>query len=89
MMQSRTREVIVIGGGLAGLSAGIYLGRSRRDTVLIHSGRSMAKWENDVQNYLGFPEGIAGETILERGRQQVARFGVEIVQDEIQSLTKD
>ena len=89
MRQSQIRDVIIIGGGLAGLSAGIYLGRSRRDTVLIHSDRSMAKWENDVQNYLGFPEGIAGETLLERGRQQVARYGVEIVQDEIQSLTKD
>ena len=43
------REVI-IGGGLAGLSAALYLGRSRRDTLLIHSGRSMAKWEANVQN---------------------------------------
>jgi thioredoxin reductase len=32
------REVIIIGGGLAGLSAALYLGRSRRDTLLIHSG---------------------------------------------------
>ena len=39
------REVIIIGGGLARLSAALYLGRSRRDTLLIHSGRSMAKWE--------------------------------------------
>ncbi len=88
MVLSDIRDVIVIGGGLAGLSAGIYLGRSRRDAVLIHSDRSMAKWEDDVQNYLGFPEGIAGQAILDRGRQQVERFGVEIVQDEIQSLTK-
>ena len=60
----RVREVIIIGGGLAGLSAAIYLGRSRRDTLLIHSGRSMAKWEDHVENYLGFPEGIAGTALL-------------------------
>jgi len=54
------REVTIIGGGLAGLSAALYLGQSRRDTLLIHSGRSMAKWEADVQNYLGFPDGIDG-----------------------------
>ena len=52
-------DVVIIGGGLAGLSAAIYLGRSQRDTLLIHSGHSMAKWEQDVQNYLGFPEWIS------------------------------
>lgn len=85
--ETRVREVIIIGGGLAGLSAAIYLGRSRRDTLLIHSDRSMAKWEDDVQNYLGFPEGIAGNAILDRGRRQVERFGVEMVEDEVRSLT--
>jgi len=63
-MVDSQRRVIVIGGGLAGLSAAIYLGRSRRDTLLIHSDRSMAKWEDDVQNYLGFPDGIAGQALV-------------------------
>jgi thioredoxin reductase (NADPH) len=85
---ARVRDVIIIGGGLAGLSAAIYLGRSRRDTLLIHSGRSMAKWEDDVQNYLGFPEGIAGSAILERGRRQVERFGVDMVEDEVYALSR-
>jgi thioredoxin reductase (NADPH) len=87
-MIEQHREVIIIGGGLAGLSAAIYLGRSRRDTLLIHSDRSMAKWEHDVQNYLGFPDGISGGAILERGRQQVEQYGVEIKQDEIGSVAK-
>ena len=80
------RDVIIVGGGLAGLSAAIYLGRSRRDTLLIHSGRSMAKWELDVQNYLGFPEGIDGNELLTRGTNQVSRYGVEIAEDDIRSL---
>ena len=70
----RTHEVIILGGGLAGLSAAIYLGRSRRETLLIHTNRSMAKWEADVQNYLGFPDGIAGEDLLARGMEQIVRF---------------
>ena len=84
-----TREVIVIGGGLAGLSAAIYLGRSRRHTLLIHSGRSMAKWEGDVHNYLGFPDGIDGNELLARGMTHLSHFQVEVVEDEIQSLSKE
>ncbi|MEO8341426.1 MAG: NAD(P)/FAD-dependent oxidoreductase [Nitrospirota bacterium] len=81
-------DVIIIGGGLAGLSAALYLGRSKRQTLLIHSGRSMAKWETDVQNYLGFPDGIEGRELLNRGHAQVARFHVEVLEDEIRTLNK-
>lgn len=87
--QIRTHEVIIIGGGLAGLSAAIYLGRSQRETLLIHTNRSMAKWEADVQNYLGFPEGIDGEDLLARGMEQVVRFEVAVIEDDIRSLTLD
>ncbi|MGD9725892.1 MAG: NAD(P)/FAD-dependent oxidoreductase [Nitrospiraceae bacterium] len=86
-MAIKLREVVIIGGGLAGLSAAVYLGRSRRDTLLIHSGRSMAKWEAEVQNYLGFPEGIDGNELLARGLAQVRRYGVELLDDDIQSLS--
>lgn len=79
----RVRDVIVVGGGLAGLSAAIYLGRAMRDTLLIDSGHSMAIWEPDVQNYLGFPEGVSGETLLARGCRQVAHYGAECREDDV------
>ncbi|OQW37244.1 MAG: hypothetical protein A4E19_13845 [Nitrospira sp. SG-bin1] len=82
-------DAIVVGGGLAGLSAAIYLGRSRRDTLLIHSGHSMAKWEQDVQNYLGFPDGISGNDLLARGLAQAQRFEVEVADDEIHDLKRN
>lgn len=77
------REVIVIGGGIAGLSAAIYLGRAQRDTLVIDSGHSMAKWEPVVENYLGFPKGVHGEDLLKYGRKQAERHEVEFVEDKI------
>ena len=76
---SDTREVIVVGGGIAGLSAAIYLGRAQRDVVVIDSGHSMAKWEPVVQNYLGFPKGIGGEELLKNGRTQARRYKARII----------
>jgi thioredoxin reductase (NADPH) len=81
MNQSIRAEVIIVGGGIAGLSAAIYLGRARRDTLVIDAGKSMARWEPDVQNYLGFPKGISGEELLSRARQQARRYRVKFARD--------
>ena len=81
------REVIIIGGGIAGLSAAIYLGRAQRDTLVIDSGHSMAKWEPVVENYLGFPRGVGGEELLENGRAQAEKHEVRFVLDEISSVS--
>src|SRR5881394_3388257 len=88
MSESKDAEVIIVGGGLAGLSAAIYLGRAKRDTLLIDAGRSMARWEPDVQNYLGFPKGISGEELLSRARQQARRYRVKFAHDKIVSARR-
>ena len=82
------REVIIIGGGLAGLSAAIYLGRAERDTLVIDSGHSMAKWEPEVRNYLGFPDGVAGEDLLKYGRRQAKWHQAAFANDEIKSVAR-
>lgn len=83
MSDVRTRDVIIVGGGPAGLSAAIYLGRAKRDTLVIDSGKPMARWEPHVQNYLGFPDSISGEELIARGRDHASGCGVEFVEDEI------
>ncbi|PZR71486.1 MAG: hypothetical protein DLM73_15735 [Chthoniobacterales bacterium] len=83
----KTREVIIIGGGIAGLSAAIYLGRAQRDTLVIDSGHSMAKWEPVVENYLGFPKGVGGEKLLRNGRRQAKRYEVRFADDEIKAVS--
>jgi thioredoxin reductase (NADPH) len=76
-------EVIIVGGGIAGLSAAIYLGRAERDVLVIDAGKSMARWEPHVENFFGFPEGIDGGDLLERGRQQARASGARFSNDEI------
>lgn len=82
------REVIIVGGGIAGLSAAIYLGRAERDTLVIDSGHSMAKWEPKVENYLGFADGVDGKDLLKFGRQQARKHEVDFVEDQIEDLAR-
>ena len=85
MSKRQSAEVIIIGGGLAGLSAAIYLARAKRHTLVLDAGKSMARWEPDVQNFLGFPKGISGRALLQRARQQARRYHVRFGRDRISS----
>src|SRR3982750_246557 len=87
LTDENTREVIIVGGGIAGLSAAIYLGRAQRDVLVIDSGHSMAKWEPVVQNYLGFPNGVGGKELLKNGCSQAGRYGAPFVRDEIKTAS--
>jgi thioredoxin reductase (NADPH) len=88
MQRSKPWDAIIIGGGIAGLSAAIYLARAQRETLIIDAGRSLAQWEPDVQNYLGFPEGVSGEDLLARGRKQAQRYGAEFCGDFVEELRR-
>jgi thioredoxin reductase (NADPH) len=89
-MEARTKpwDVIVVGGGLAGLSAAIYLGRAKRDVLVLDEGKSMARWEPDVQNYLGFPDGIAGSELLLRGHEQAEQYGARFLNENVMELRR-
>jgi len=78
-------DVIIIGGGPAGLSAGIYASRARLRTLLIEKamfGGLIANAEM-VENYPGFPEGVSGFDIGERMHQQALKFGLETLSAEV------
>jgi thioredoxin reductase (NADPH) len=81
-------DLIIIGGGPAGLTAGIYAGRARLKTLLleklIHGGQMMTT--DLVENYPGFPEGISGFELSDRMRKQAERFGLEIRTQEVLEL---
>jgi thioredoxin reductase (NADPH) len=75
-------DLIIIGGGPAGLTASIYASREGADTLLIErSGLGgQAGITVGLDNFPGFPEGISGQEFAERVTQQAKKFGVEILQ---------
>jgi thioredoxin reductase (NADPH) len=75
-------DVIIIGGGPAGLTAGLYTSRAHLKTILfeamIPSGQ--AYMAERIENYPGFPDGISGRELIERFVQQATKFDLEIRQ---------
>ncbi|TYT73744.1 thioredoxin-disulfide reductase [Desulfobotulus mexicanus] len=87
-MDANTYDLIIIGGGPAGLTAGIYACRARMKTLLIEKmipgGQIMiTDW---VENYPGFPEGIAGAELAERITAQANTFGLETAYEEVVAI---
>jgi thioredoxin reductase (NADPH) len=80
-MTGEVRDVAIIGGGPAGLSAGLYLCRSKIDTVLFEQQLTGGQASDSplIENYPGFPEGIAGAELLEKMATQAERFGLETI----------
>lgn len=74
-MSNNEFEVLVVGGGPAGLSAALYLGRYDRSVALFDTGRGRSTWHQINHNYLGFPGGIPARELRERGREQLAEYG--------------
>ena len=80
-----TYEVIIIGGGPAGLTAGLYTARSKLSTLLIESallGGQMITTDL-IENYPGFPEGITGAELSGLMEEQARRFGAKTVTQEV------
>ncbi len=81
-------EVVIIGGGPAGLTAGLYTSRAGLKSLLIESGMFGGQIVNAplVENYPGFPEGISGADLGSLMHQQATRYGLETVTAEVTRL---
>ena len=69
-------DCVIVGGGPAGLSAAVYMGRFRRRTLLIDSGEGRWIYGQHNENYLGFPKGVSARRLHALGVAQAERFGV-------------
>lgn len=89
-MSDTAYEVMVVGGGPAGLSAALYLARYDRATALLDAGRGRSTWHQVNHNYLGFPGGIPVRELRERGQQQVAEYEqVTLLEHTIDTLRRE
>ena len=83
--ETKVYEVIIIGGGPAGLTAGLYTSRSRFNTLLIEIGLLGGQMTTTevIENYPGFPQGINGDELSRLMEEQAKRFGLEVVSQEV------
>jgi len=81
----KSYQVVIIGGGPAGLTAGLYSARSRFNTLLIEKGIIGGQITNAerVENYPGFPEGIQGIRLGQLIHEQATGYGLEILSAEV------
>jgi len=89
--QETSADLVVVGAGPAGLSTAVFGASEGLDTIVLehrHVGGQSAS-SSQIENYYGFPDGISGSELAERGRAQAERFGVRIAQAQARALRSE
>ncbi|WP_122789077.1 NAD(P)/FAD-dependent oxidoreductase [Intestinibacillus sp. Marseille-P6563] len=82
-------NVIIVGGGPAGISAALYTVRAGLDTTIIYNGVGALAKAHAIENYYGFALPVSGEALAMSGLEQARRLGARIIQDEITGIGFD
>lgn len=79
-------DIIIVGAGPAGISAGLYARRANKNVLIIYSGESNLEKAEKIDNYYGFVNGISGKDLYENGIRQAENLGVEVKQEEVLNI---
>jgi NADPH-dependent 2,4-dienoyl-CoA reductase/sulfur reductase-like enzyme len=86
--REHTHDVVVVGGGPAGCSAGVFCARGGLETVVFDRGRSSIRRCAHLENYLGFPAGIDVETFYDLMHEHAETAGCEVLPDLVESVER-
>lgn len=84
----RDVDCVIIGGGAAGLSAAVNMGRMRRSVLLVDE-RDRFVWHHVAYNVLGFPDGVPAEQIRRLGWRHAAKYGAQLVLGHVATVARD
>lgn len=90
-MSEMKYDIVIVGGGPAALAAAVYAGRAQLRTIVLERAGfgGQVALTHAIDNYPGFPQGIAGPELTELMKAQAERFGVETVIDEVTQIELD
>lgn len=80
--------MVIVGGGVAGLSTAIFLARAKVAVAVFDQAESSLYRVSRVNNFLGFPDGISGASLIDLGRRQVQAFGAALFDENVRSIER-
>ena len=76
-------DVVIIGGGPAGISASLYTVRANKKTLVLYYELSSLEKTKKLENYYGFPNGISGDILYKKGIEQAENLGADVRKEEV------